>query len=51
MTPEATEWLIRLGARVLGTDGCVWEVGQGTRPENLGRRMSATPVPGDVKGM
>jgi kynurenine formamidase len=40
MTPEATEWLIRQGARVLGTDGCVWEVDRGTRPENLGRTMT-----------
>jgi kynurenine formamidase len=40
MTPETTEWLIRQGARVLGTDACVWEVDQGTRPENLGRRMT-----------
>jgi kynurenine formamidase len=38
--PESTEWLIRQGARVLGTDGCVWEVDQGTRPENLGRKMT-----------
>ena len=40
MTPETTEWLIRQGARVLGTDACVWEVDQASRPENLGRRMA-----------
>ncbi|PYM59892.1 MAG: hypothetical protein DMD79_16810 [Candidatus Rokuibacteriota bacterium] len=26
MTPQTTEWLIGQGARVLGTDACVWEV-------------------------
>ncbi len=39
MVPATTEWLIGAGARVLGTDACVWEVDQATRPENLGRRM------------
>jgi kynurenine formamidase len=40
MTPESTEWLIHQGARVLGTDGCVWEVDRATRPENRARRMT-----------
>ena len=42
MTPQTTEWLIGQGARVLGTDACVWEVDQASRPENLGRRMAGT---------
>jgi kynurenine formamidase len=40
MSPEATQWLLHRGVRVVGCDACVWEVDRGSRPEAAGRRLT-----------
>ncbi len=40
VTPEATEWLLRQGVRVVGCDMCVWEVDRAVRLGVPARRLS-----------